>query len=94
LRASPVVMKAAELGNRQSRMRPHGVMPGRLFYLTRRGINHEPIDDARKLFSRRVVYRESPRSKPYAIQTAGSHRPVLSTIIQISVNDSTRQNPN
>jgi hypothetical protein len=51
-------MKAAELGNRQSRMRPHGVMPGRLFYLTRRRINDEPTDDARKLFSRGVVYRE------------------------------------
>jgi len=31
-RRSPVAMVAAELGNRQSRMRPHGVMPGRLFY--------------------------------------------------------------
>ena len=32
LRRSSIIMPAAELGNRQSRRRPHGVMPGRLFY--------------------------------------------------------------
>src|ERR1700676_1117214 len=31
LHRSPVRIAAAELGNRQSRMKPHGVMPGRLF---------------------------------------------------------------
>jgi hypothetical protein len=28
---SPVIIAATELGNRQSRIKPHGVMPGRLF---------------------------------------------------------------
>jgi hypothetical protein len=40
LHVSPVMIgQATELGNRQSRMKPHGVMPGRLFaeVRTRRG---------------------------------------------------------
>jgi hypothetical protein len=58
-RHSPVIITAAELGNRQSRMKPHGVMPGRLFCIkgSRSGRRFTPATFNRALRRRRSSAR-------------------------------------
>ena len=70
---------AAELGNRQSRMRPHGVMPGRLFCYVASSSQSEPRDggnpDSPRIPDSPAVFLESRRGYPPGMASSSGLRP-------------------